>query len=160
MLRFAIAFAAAGAAVSANASSIIEQPPNAHAVIDGAFAAIAAASPTPAFMHAPVAVLVSAPADKAAVLAFAPQDKAATAFAMVPAKASLSTSVTPASAPATPPSANIVITVDKSTQRMKVVVNGVQRWVWPVSTGRRGYATPGGTYRAFRMVRDHKSREW
>ena len=56
--------------------------------------------------------------------------------------------------------ANILITVDKSAQQMTVDIDGVQRWQWPVSTGRRGYATPSGTFKAFRMEKDHFSREW
>ncbi|MGE3148431.1 MAG: L,D-transpeptidase [Pseudorhodoplanes sp.] len=56
--------------------------------------------------------------------------------------------------------AAILITVDKSRQRMTVAVDGETRWVWPVSTGRNGYATPGGSYTAFRMEKDHFSKEW
>jgi len=56
--------------------------------------------------------------------------------------------------------ASILITVDRSTQRMTVNVDGVQRWVWPVSTGRGGYATPAGSYTAFRMEEDHYSKEF
>jgi L,D-transpeptidase catalytic domain len=56
--------------------------------------------------------------------------------------------------------ASILITVDRSTQRMTVNVDGVQRWVWPVSTGRNGYATPAGNYTAFRMEEDHYSKEF
>jgi hypothetical protein len=56
--------------------------------------------------------------------------------------------------------AGILITVDKSTQRMSVAVDGVTRWVWPVSTGRSGYPTPSGAYTAFRMEEDHYSKEW
>ena len=59
-----------------------------------------------------------------------------------------------------PASAGVVITVDKSTQRMKVVVDGVQKYTWPVSTGTKGYITPSGTYSAFRMEEDHYSKEW
>ena len=40
--------------------------------------------------------------------------------------------------------ANIAIAIDKSTQRMTVAVDGQQRYVWPVSTGRPGYDTPNG----------------
>jgi L,D-transpeptidase catalytic domain len=56
--------------------------------------------------------------------------------------------------------ASIVITVDKSAQRMTVVVDGAQRFVWPVSTGRNGYVTPSGNYTAFRMEEDHYSKEF
>jgi len=56
--------------------------------------------------------------------------------------------------------AKVLITIDKSTQRMTVAVDGVPRWHWPVSTGRRGHTTPSGSFTAFRMEKDHFSREW
>ncbi|MGC1778352.1 MAG: L,D-transpeptidase [Xanthobacteraceae bacterium] len=56
--------------------------------------------------------------------------------------------------------ANIAISVDKSTQRMSVTVDGQQRYVWPVSTGRAGYNTPSGNFRLNRMDADHFSQEW
>ncbi len=56
--------------------------------------------------------------------------------------------------------AKILITIDKSTQEMTVEVNGVPHWQWPVSTGRRGYATPSGTFTAFRMEEEHYSKEF
>ena len=62
-----------------------------------------------------------------------------------------------ASAPA---SAKVLITIDKSAQQMTVAVDGVQRFVWPVSTGRPSYDTPSGRYTAFRMEKDHFSKEW
>jgi hypothetical protein len=56
--------------------------------------------------------------------------------------------------------ASILITVDKSTQRMTVTVDGAPRFVWPVSTGRNGFVTPSGNYTAFRMEEDHYSKEF
>jgi lipoprotein-anchoring transpeptidase ErfK/SrfK len=56
--------------------------------------------------------------------------------------------------------AEIVIKVDKSVQRMTVARDGEALYNWPVSTGRRGYATPSGSYTAFRMDADHYSKEW
>lgn len=61
---------------------------------------------------------------------------------------------------AAPASAAVTITVDKSTQRMRVVVDGVTKYTWPVATGAKGYVTPSGTYTAFRMEEDHYSKEW
>ncbi len=61
---------------------------------------------------------------------------------------------------AAPASANIVVNVDKNTQRMTVSVDGATRYVWPVSTGRAGYDTPNGSYTPFRMEADHFSKEW
>jgi hypothetical protein len=43
---------------------------------------------------------------------------------------------------------------------MTVAVDGAMRWTWRVSTGRRGYATPSGRYTAFRMEKEHFSKEW
>jgi hypothetical protein len=62
--------------------------------------------------------------------------------------------------PAAPASANILITIDKSAQQMSVAVDGAQRYVWPVSTGRPGYDTPNGTFKPNRMDADHYSQEW
>ena len=56
--------------------------------------------------------------------------------------------------------ASILITIDKAAQKMTVDVDGATRWTWPVSTGRRGYDTPAGSFRPFRMEEDHYSKEW
>jgi hypothetical protein len=56
--------------------------------------------------------------------------------------------------------ADIQISVDKSTQRMTVTVDGQTRYRWPVSTGRPGYETPSGAFRPFRMDISHRSEEW
>jgi len=47
--------------------------------------------------------------------------------------------------------ADLLIAVDKSTQRMTVTVNGQRMYDWPVTTGGSGYDTPGGTFKPFRM---------
>jgi hypothetical protein len=62
--------------------------------------------------------------------------------------------------PAAPASASILVTINKSTQEMSVAVDGAQRYVWPVSTGRPGYDTPNGTFKPNRMDADHYSQEW
>ena len=56
--------------------------------------------------------------------------------------------------------ANIDIAIDKSAQQMTVAVDGAQKYVWPVSTGRSGYDTPNGTFKINRMDADHFSQEW
>jgi L,D-transpeptidase catalytic domain len=56
--------------------------------------------------------------------------------------------------------AAILVNIDKSSQRMTVSVDGVARYMWPVSTGRPGYDTPNGTFKANRMDADHLSQEW
>src|SRR5450756_2305013 len=55
--------------------------------------------------------------------------------------------------------AEILITIDKSAQRMTVARDGEALYTWPVSTGRSGYATPSGSFSAFRMEADHYSKE-
>jgi hypothetical protein len=56
--------------------------------------------------------------------------------------------------------ARVDITVDKNSQTMTVAVDGVTRYIWPVSSGVPQHETPGGTFRAFRMEEDHYSKEW
>lgn len=56
--------------------------------------------------------------------------------------------------------AAVLITINKSTQRMTVAVDGAVRWTWPVSTGSQRFDTPNGNYTAFRMEKDHFSKEW
>jgi len=56
--------------------------------------------------------------------------------------------------------ANVMIIIDKSAQQMTVTVNGEERYIWPVSTGKGGYDTPSGDFQPFRMEKDHFSREW
>jgi len=56
--------------------------------------------------------------------------------------------------------AELLIEVNKSTQRMTVIVNGEQLYQWPVSTGGPGYDTPNGTFNPFRMEIDHTSDEY
>jgi hypothetical protein len=56
--------------------------------------------------------------------------------------------------------AEILINIDKSTQRMTVSKDGEVLYHWPVSTGGPRYATPSGSFKTFRMERDHFSKEW
>ena len=56
--------------------------------------------------------------------------------------------------------AALLISVDKSAQRMTVKVDGNRQYEWPVSTGGGGFETPSGTFRPFRMEIDHFSKEW
>ena len=59
-----------------------------------------------------------------------------------------------------PVQAGIVVTVDKSAQRLSVVVDGAPRYQWPVSTARWGYRTPNGSYRPQRLERKWFSRKY
>ena len=56
--------------------------------------------------------------------------------------------------------AGIVVTVNKSAQRLSVAVDGAERYTWPVSTGRWGYSTPNGSYRPQRLERKWFSRKY
>jgi lipoprotein-anchoring transpeptidase ErfK/SrfK len=51
--------------------------------------------------------------------------------------------------------AEVLIQIDKSSQRMSVSVNGQQRYTWSVSTGI--YGTPSGTFRPQSLSRNHYS---
>ena len=59
-----------------------------------------------------------------------------------------------------PARAGIVVTVDKTAQRLSVEVDGASRYRWPVSTGRWGYSTPNGSYRPQRLARKWFSRKY
>jgi lipoprotein-anchoring transpeptidase ErfK/SrfK len=56
--------------------------------------------------------------------------------------------------------AGVVVTVDKSAQRLTVAVDGFTRYQWPVSTARWGYRTPNGSYRPQRLARQWFSRKY
>jgi hypothetical protein len=56
--------------------------------------------------------------------------------------------------------AGVVVTVDKTAQRLSVAVDGRTRYVWPVSTARWGYRTPNGVYRPQRLARQWYSRKY
>ena len=53
--------------------------------------------------------------------------------------------------------AGVLAHIDLSNQRMNVYVNGKPRYNWPVSTARRGYRTPTGTFKPTALVRYHAS---
>lgn len=53
--------------------------------------------------------------------------------------------------------AEIVVSVSISQQSMTVTVDGLDRFVWPVSTARRGYRTPTGSYKVQSMHKMHYS---
>ena len=60
---------------------------------------------------------------------------------------------------AAPATAGVVAQIDQSRQRMRVIVDGRPAYDWPVSTARRGYVTPNGSYRVGLMApmwRSHK----
>jgi lipoprotein-anchoring transpeptidase ErfK/SrfK len=57
-------------------------------------------------------------------------------------------------------SSAILISIDKAKQKMTVSVDGIQKYEWPVSTGRAGYSTPSGSYAATSMNEIWYSKEW
>jgi lipoprotein-anchoring transpeptidase ErfK/SrfK len=53
--------------------------------------------------------------------------------------------------------AGVVAHISLSTQRMQVYVEGEPRYNWPVSTARRGYRTPTGTFKPTALAVWHRS---
>jgi lipoprotein-anchoring transpeptidase ErfK/SrfK len=45
----------------------------------------------------------------------------------------------------------ILVYIDKTNQQMTVSLDNVEKYRWPVSTGKAGYSTPSGTYTATSM---------
>lgn len=58
------------------------------------------------------------------------------------------------------PEPRLVITINKVSQKMTVTLDGDTLHRWSVSTGARGYDTPSGNFRPFRLEKDHFSKEW
>src|SRR5260370_24584366 len=59
-----------------------------------------------------------------------------------------------------PARADVVVQIDKSSQRMAVSVDGATRYNWPVSTGRSGYGTPSGVFHPQSMAPHYFSRNY
>lgn len=59
-----------------------------------------------------------------------------------------------------PAQAKVVAQVSVAQQKMVVYVNGKVKHVWNVSTGRKGFATPRGTYAPKHLVRQHYSKKY
>lgn len=73
-----------------------------------------------------------------------------------------SSSASAASTPASPPPVvhHVVARIDLTTQRMTVAVDGTIRHTWAVSSGRSGFPTPRGEFRAQWMSRMWYSRKY
>ncbi len=52
-----------------------------------------------------------------------------------------------------PADAHITVQINRSSQTMSVTIDGVPRYTWRVSTGRRGLGTPGGVFHPQMMAR-------
>src|SRR3954454_16184926 len=61
---------------------------------------------------------------------------------------------------AEPALASVTVRISNSAQRMHVYVDGHPAYSWAVSTARRGYRTPAGSYRVQRMERMWYSRKY
>ena len=53
--------------------------------------------------------------------------------------------------------ASILAKIDLTNQKMNVVINGQQTYSWKISSGRKGYYTPNGKFRPYRMEKMHYS---
>jgi lipoprotein-anchoring transpeptidase ErfK/SrfK len=56
--------------------------------------------------------------------------------------------------------AAVVVQISRATQTMEVIVDGVPRYDWPVSTGRRALPTPAGVFHAQRLAVHWFSRKY
>jgi lipoprotein-anchoring transpeptidase ErfK/SrfK len=56
--------------------------------------------------------------------------------------------------------ASIVVDIDRGDQTMSVNVDGVPRYHWRVSTARRGYVTPPGSYHPQMLARTWYSKRY
>jgi hypothetical protein len=56
--------------------------------------------------------------------------------------------------------ADVLVSISKSQQRMSVAVDGTELYRWPVSTGRRGFPTPSGSFHPVRLERHWYSRQY
>jgi lipoprotein-anchoring transpeptidase ErfK/SrfK len=65
-----------------------------------------------------------------------------------------------ADVPATAHAANLVAKIDLSQQRLRVYKDGALAYNWPISSARKGYRTPTGTYRPIRMHKMWHSRKY
>lgn len=59
-----------------------------------------------------------------------------------------------------PIKAEVVVTISKAQQRLAVVVDGAEAYRWPISSGRRGFATPAGSFHPTRLERHWYSRQY
>ncbi|MEM6495356.1 MAG: L,D-transpeptidase [Pseudomonadota bacterium] len=103
------------------------------------------------------AVVVIMPGVSAAMPAISPESVAKTGRTTV-AKSALKTAV--ATIKPKPPRTTLQATIDLSRQRMTVVANGKRLYHWPISSGRRGFETPRGSFRPGWMAKNWHSRKY
>jgi lipoprotein-anchoring transpeptidase ErfK/SrfK len=56
--------------------------------------------------------------------------------------------------------AEIVAKVDLSQQRMQVFIQGKRKYVWRVSTGKKGWQTPTGNFQPYKTYRNYYEKRW
>jgi lipoprotein-anchoring transpeptidase ErfK/SrfK len=56
--------------------------------------------------------------------------------------------------------ANLIANISLSSQTMTVSQNGIVRYRWKVSTARKGYVTPQGSWSAKWLSKNHRSRKY
>lgn len=61
---------------------------------------------------------------------------------------------------AAPAKADVLVSINKSQQQMTVSIDGARTYHWAVSTGRSGYDTPSGGFRAIRLERVYYSKKF
>src|SRR5215470_9530960 len=88
-----------------------------------------------------IAAFERGPADVAVDQPIAPSAMAKELVAVVPPS------------PPPPPAVTLLLRADLTTQKLTVTEGDQVLNVWPISSGRRGYATPTGTFRPAWMVR-------
>jgi lipoprotein-anchoring transpeptidase ErfK/SrfK len=59
-----------------------------------------------------------------------------------------------------PKRATLVLRTDLAAQRLHVIENGREKYVWPISSGRREFATPRGTYHVTWTAKNWFSRQY
>lgn len=57
-------------------------------------------------------------------------------------------------------SARVDIRIDLADQTMRVETDTGDVHIWPISSGRKGFGTPRGTYEPYRLAKMHRSRKY
>lgn len=57
-------------------------------------------------------------------------------------------------------SAKVDIRIDLASQTMRVETDNGDVHFWPISSGRKGYGTPRGTWEPYRLAKMHRSRKY
>jgi hypothetical protein len=57
-------------------------------------------------------------------------------------------------------SAKVEISIDLADQTMRVETGNGDVHIWPISSGRKGFGTPRGTYEPYRLAKMHRSRKY